>query len=246
MQSSMPGIAQPIKQEETVVQQASSKRHVSAGTIDEEELRAIFERTYGPIKDRGMEAFRSSQKLKRATAQLSSGWVSTDDYLLVDGYNIIFAWPDTSALARENLEAARELLLRRLENYQGVCACRLIVVFDAYKVKGGVRSVEEHGKIHIVYTKEKETADMYIEKVTRQIGKNYRVRVATSDAIEQTVTLGRGAVRISSREFLIELAQTRHVGRRRMKEEKVSRGDIFSRLPPHQREIFDRMRKGED
>ena len=207
MQSSLPGLPQKDESAEPVPKYTPPRRSASAGTIDDDELRAIFERTYGPIKDRGMEAFRSSQKLKRATAQLSSGWVSTDDYLLVDGYNIIFAWPDTSALARENLDAARDLLLRRLENYQGVCACRLIVVFDAYKVKGGVRSVEERGKIHIVYTKEKETADMYIEKASYDLSHKHRVRVATSDGLEQIIILGHGCARMSATELLFEVEQ---------------------------------------
>lgn len=105
------------------------------------------------------------------------------------------------------MDAARELLLRRLENYQGVCACRLIVVFDAYKVKGGVRSVEERGKIHIVYTKEKETADMYIEKASYDLSHKHRVRVATSDGLEQIIILGHGCARMSATELLFEVEQ---------------------------------------
>ena len=102
-----------------------------------------------------------------------------------------------------------------------------------------------HG-VEVVFTRHAESADNYIEAACDAAPKWLRVRVATSDAVEQTVTLGRGADRISSREFLIEITQTRQTGRVRMREEKVSRGDIFSRLPPHQREIFERMRRGEE
>ena len=208
MQSSLPRVyAEDKPKENTNIQKASSRTVSSANSIDDDELRAIFERTYGPIRNRGLEAFDSSKKIKRIEDTLNCNWVNADDYLLVDGYNIIFSWEDTSALARENLDAAREVLLNRLENYQGVCGCRLIVVFDAYKVKGGRRSVEERGKIHVVYTKEKETADMYIEKASYDLSHKHRVRVATSDGAEQIIILGHGSTRMSAMELLFEVEQ---------------------------------------
>ena len=109
------------------------------------------------------------------------------EYLLVDGYNIIFAWDELKELAKDNLDAARQRLINIMCNYQGVRQCNLILVFDAYKVKGNVGEIEKYHNITIVYTKEAETADMYIEKTTNQLGKDYRVRVATSDGLEQLI-----------------------------------------------------------
>ncbi|WP_306576433.1 NYN domain-containing protein, partial [Anaerotruncus massiliensis (ex Togo et al. 2019)] len=129
------------------------------------------------------------------------------EYLLVDGYNIIFAWDDLNALAQENLDAARGRLVDLLCNYRGFRQCEVIVVFDAYRVKGNPGEVERVHNISVVYTKEAETADMYIEKVTRELGKHNRVRVATSDALEQLIILGHGALRISADAFREEVAQ---------------------------------------
>ena len=165
--------------------------------------------------------------------------------LLVDGYNVIGAW-DVPKKERLPIEEARERLVHLIADYAGFSGEEVIVVFDGHYTDRPVRSQSVVHGVQVVFTKHAESADNYIEAVCAAAPKWRHVRVATSDSVEQTVALGRGAVRISSREFLIELTQTRHVGRRSMKEEKISRGDIFSRLPPHQREIFDRMRKGED
>jgi predicted RNA-binding protein with PIN domain len=127
------------------------------------------------------------------------------EYLLVDGYNIIFAWENLKKLSESDIEAARNKLTSILSNYAGFKKNKVILVFDAYKVKGGVGSVEEVGGISVVYTKEAETADMYIEKVTHEIGKKHRVRVATSDALEQMIILGHGAMRVSASMFLDEV-----------------------------------------
>ena len=127
--------------------------------------------------------------------------------MLVDGYNIIFAWDELKSLAKENLDAARESLISMLCNYQGYRKCRVIVVFDAYKVKGGTRSVERHHNIDVVYTKEAETADTYIEKASYQLGKQHHVRVATSDYTVQLIILGNHATRISASAFKKEVEQ---------------------------------------
>ena len=126
-------------------------------------------------------------------------------YLLVDGYNIIFAWEDLNALAKESLAAARQKLMDILCNYQGFKKCVLILVFDAYRVPGSPGTVEQYHKIHVVYTREAETADMYIERVTHEIGRERRVRVATSDGMEQIIILGHGALRVSARQFREEV-----------------------------------------
>ena len=123
------------------------------------------------------------------------------EYLLVDGYNIIFAWDELNALAKESLDTARHRLMDILCNYQGYQKCVLILVFDAYRVPGSPGAIEQYHNIHVVYTKEAETADMFIERVTHEIGKSRRVRVATSDGMEQVIILGHGALRVSARMF---------------------------------------------
>ena len=119
----------------------------------------------------------------------------------MDGYNIIFAWDELSQVAKTNFEAARNILADRLCNYRGFKKCELILVFDAYKVKGNPGEVTKYHNITVVYTKEAETADMYIEKVTKEIGKKHNVHVATSDGLEQIIILGHGALRLSARAF---------------------------------------------
>lgn len=176
----------------------------SGSLAEDKELHAIYERTYGPTKNR-----RPAQPSAREeVAQRIPGIQLTGpEYLLVDGYNIIFAWEELASLARTDISAARQLLMDILSNYQAFKKCRLILVFDAYKVQGGLGEVQKYHDISVVYTKEAETADSYIEKVTLQIGKKHRVRVATSDALEQLIILGHGALRISARAFREEVEQ---------------------------------------
>ena len=183
-----------------------------AGTIEQDkELQAIFERTYGPVKRQAFlppreprrPAPSETEQEKRIIREQFSG----PEYLLVDGYNIIFAWDELKAIAEENLDAARKQLCDILSNYRGFRKCRVIAVFDAYKVKGGQGSVEKYHGIHVVYTKEAETADAYIERATYEIGKHHRVRVATSDGPEQLIILGHGALRISASAFRQEVEE---------------------------------------
>ena len=129
------------------------------------------------------------------------------EYLLVDGYNIIFAWDELKDVARDSLDMARTKLIHMLSSYQGFLGTPVIIVFDAYKVKGNPGSVERMGDLSIVYTKEAETADSYIEKVTHELAKQHRVRVATSDGLEQVIILGAGALRVSARSFHEEVLQ---------------------------------------
>ena len=177
--------------------------------LQDKELMRIFEMTYGPIKRKNGEAMHTprsagSERIKPPKAvPLPEG----PEYLLVDGYNIIFAWEELAELARTDLDAARHRLIQILCNYQGYRRCELILVFDAYKVKGNPGSVERQHGIHVVYTKEAETADMYIEKVTHTLAKEHRVRVATSDGLEQIIILGHGAVRVPARQFREEVEQ---------------------------------------
>ena len=170
-------------------------------TLEEDaELLKIFERTYGPIKRDPLAAFRPVQKRERPDFAAEQ-WEIAPEYLLVDGYNIIFAWDELNALSKESLDAARHKLMDILCNYQGFQKCVLILVFDASRVPGSPGSIEQYHNIHVVYTKEAETADMFIERVTHEIGRNRRVRVATSDGMEQIIILGHGALRVSARMF---------------------------------------------
>ena len=131
--------------------------------------------------------------------------MKSKDYLLVDGYNIIFAWKELSELAEDNLEAAKTHLINQLCNYQGTKKMNLILVFDAYKVEGGQGSITREGDIYVVYTKEAETADQYIEKTTHELKKNYNVTVATSDGLEQVIIMSQGALRMSAKDLEIEV-----------------------------------------
>lgn len=172
----------------------------------DKELEEIFARTYGAVKPRAFHSVKATTKpkerpwkgLKQRTGK---------DYLLVDGYNIIHAWEDLSALAREDLDGARAKLIDLLRNYQSWRGSQVIVVFDAYKVKGGKGAVEQLGDLYVVYTKEAETADMYIERTTYQLSRDNRVRVATSDGLEQMIILGHGAQRMSAAELKYETDQ---------------------------------------
>ncbi len=174
---------------------------------DDSELIKIFEMTYGPIKRRGIDAMKTVKKPPQTASEYKprKQREKKGEYLLVDGYNIIFAWEDLKKIAEENLDLARTMLLNRLINYQGFKECRVILVFDAYKVKGNREEVEKHGGVSIVYTKEAETADTYIERTTHELSRDYHVRVATSDGLEQLIILGNGAFRISAETFLTEL-----------------------------------------
>ena len=191
--------------EEDETAEESAERYVREAASDSE-LMQIFERTYGPV----IRKIETSAVVKNAAPKEKpfrmKPRVSGKDYLLVDGYNIIFAWDDLREIAKDSLEGARDRLIDILINYQGFKKCEVILVFDAYKVKGNTGNIEKHAGISVVYTKEAETADMYIEKVTRELGKKHRVRVATSDGVEQIIILGGGATRVSASEFQKEVA----------------------------------------
>jgi len=177
----------------------------SGSRAEEKALEAIFTRTYGAVKPRG---FTPQSELRREENHpILSQMEPAETYLLVDGYNIIFAWDELKVLAKEDLDAARNRLIHILCNYQGYKRCGVILVFDAYRVKGGAGSVEKVNNIFVVYTKQAETADTYIERTTYELGKNHRVRVATSDGLEQTIILGHESQRVSARAFWEEVQQ---------------------------------------
>ena len=178
------------------------------GLSGDKELEAIFVRTYGPIRNRGMEALSQRRRTPAAGEELGRlAYVRRDDCLVVDGYNIIFAWEDLRRLAAVCLDDARRRLIQCLCSYRGVRQCRLILVFDAYRVKGGAGSGETVGGIEVVYTREGETADQYIERLSYELGRSCRLKVATSDGLERVLVLGHGAQRISAQEFRWEVDQ---------------------------------------
>ena len=199
----LPSVLHPPKEEPPLREQAA--RYYARVALDDE-LSAIFERTYGPVKRNPAQAVRE----RSSSAAPSKPWKLTEhdegpEYLLVDGYNIIHAWDSLRAVAEENLDAARNTLIERLRNYQGFKQSPVILVFDAYKVKGNPGSIEHLGGLDVVYTKEAETADMYIEKATYDLRKKHRVRVATSDGMEQVIILGHGALRVPASSFESEV-----------------------------------------
>ena len=183
--------------------QSQQYQHVKYSTSlnEEQELEDIFTRTYGTVKRRLSDSFDYKKELDSQVKIVQP----LPECLLVDGYNVIYSWPELKNLAKNHLDTARTRLIDILGNYQGYKQCQLIIVFDAYKVKGNLGTVEQLHNVHIVYTKEAQTADMYIEHVTHQLSQKYNVVVATSDALEQMIVIGRGARRMSSRELKLEV-----------------------------------------
>ena len=176
---------------------------------DDKELQAIFERTFGPVKRDRVSSYKKVVSALSYSGSSSSAKKDQEEYLLVDGYNIIFAWPELKELADADVRAAQTKLMDVLSNYQGYKKCTLILVFDAYKVEGHQEEVLTYHNIHVVYTKEAETADQYIEKTVHKIGRQHQVTVATSDGLEQIIIMGQGASRISARGLKEEIEETR-------------------------------------
>lgn len=210
---------------------------------EEKELEEIFIRTYGKVE----------RKLSSATATYTASSQKTrhkkeekiQEFLLVDGYNIIFAWEDLKELAKINIESARNKLMDILCNYQGFKKCTVILVFDAYKVDGYAQEIMKYHNIHVVYTKQAETADQYIEKVVHSIGRKYNVRVVTSDGVERVITLGQGGTIISSQEFEEEV----EIVRRQIMEEEESRRKseknyLFNHMDKELAETMEEVRLG--
>ncbi len=172
----------------------------------DDELKRILERTYGPLERKKKDEekvyeFKKEEKAVKIKKPIG------EEYLLVDGYNIIHSFPELKKIAEKDMSAAREELIGRMCSYQSYAGMNLILVFDAYKVKGGKESVEKVHNISVVYTKEAQSADMYIEKTARTLVQKGRVRVATSDSLEQIIILGSGALRVSAEFFYLEVCE---------------------------------------
>ncbi len=214
----------------------------------EEELKAIFERTYGPVKK---ERGSFEKRVRRSSSDSVSAYrpvkkeMPQEQYLLVDGYNIIFSWEDLNELSRVNMEGARSKLADLLCNYQGYRKCHVILVFDAYKVEGNHGEVVKYHNIHIVYTKEAETADQYIEKTVHAIGRKYGVTVATSDGLEQVIILGQGARRLSARGLREEIeAASIEIRGDYLNRQGPTKNLLIHQLPGEMAELMEDVRLG--
>lgn len=232
-----------------------AEAYLKEGVQNGEELRAIFERTYGAVKRerQGWERV-SKRNPNRNPSARSSETENTrkekkrepiKEYLLVDGYNIIFAWEDLNELSKINIESARNKLMDRLSNYQGYKKMTLILVFDAYKVKGNPGSVMKYHNIYVVYTKEAETADQYIEKTVHEIGRKYQVTVATSDALEQVIILGQGGNRLSAANLLEEVeAVEAEISKKVQKKTPKEKNYLFDHLDEEMADLMEEVRLG--
>ena len=229
---------------------------VSAFSAEDKELQEIFERTYGGREEAGKQGRHASNPKGLASGSLVQPQSDSkyqkrektpgEVFLLVDGYNIIHAWEELKALAKENLDSSRDALMDILSEYHGSRQGHLIVVFDAYKVKGGQERVYRYHNIDVVYTKEAETADAYIERVTRKIGKNNDVTVATSDGLEQIIIWGHGARRMSASELKAEVEQAKIEVRAFLEQRNSMKTRLFDHLPKEEAKMLERMRLGEE
>ena len=223
---------------------------VGAFSAEDKELAEIFNRTYGKSESKGKtgSAYDPMSVVHRPSAPRKveiKPQERQEEYLLVDGYNIIFSWDDLNELSKTNIAAARQKLMDVLCNYQGFKKCTLILVFDAYKVEGFQGEVQKYHNIHVVYTKEAETADQYIEKTVHQIAKKYKVTVATSDATEQVIIWGAGAMRLSAQGLLQEVRETNKEIQRLLEEtKKPGRESILKGLAPEVAELLEEVRLG--
>lgn len=225
----------------------NGKFSYSGSYEEEEELQAIFERTFGPMK-RDRTAFQKKTVHSSTPAtRYRAGKPRQEEYLLVDGYNIIFSWEELNELAKENIHAACDKLMDILSNYQGYRKCTLILVFDAYKVEGHVEEIITYHNIYVVYTKEAETADQYIEKTVHRIGRQYQVTVATSDGLEQVIIMGQGAHRISAQGLKKEIEDTEKTAREEWHQRRQSsKTYLFDHMSEEMQEQIEKIRLGEN
>ena len=236
---------------------------------EEKELKAIFEKTFGPVKSKkynsnsrsfgnlesgssfsgnGGKRSQSSElpgKTSQGAWRNSNLAIHRDDYLLVDGCNIIFAWEDLRDLAQADFHAAQTRLMDILSDYQGIKGCILILVFDAYRVEGHPEETFQYHNIHVVYTREAETADQYIERTVHKIGRKHNVTVATSDGLEQIIIMGQGAARISARGFKEEIASAKQQMREEWQEHRdSSKTYLFDSMTPELKSHMEDIRLG--
>ena len=234
--------------ENSAVEEHSGRASAYTGTYAEEkELQAIFERTFGPVnRDRRQEYSKRvvhapSETVYRPIKQTKK----RDEYLLVDGYNVIFAWDELRELSLTNMDAARDRLIDLLSDYQGYKKCTLIIVFDAYKQEGHREEILKYHNVFVVYTREAETADQYIEKTVHKIGRQNDVTVATSDGMEKIIILGQGARRLPSSVLKEEIEQARQEMHAEWKEkQQSSRNLLIDNVSDEMRAYLQNVRLG--
>lgn len=213
---------------------------------NEEELKAIFERTFGPVKQNRSAFQKKTVNASSDTVRYRPSKPKKEEYLLVDGYNIIFSWEELNELAKENIHAACDKLKDILSNYQGYRKCTLILVFDAYKVEGHQEEIIPYHNIYVVYTKEAETADQFIEKTVHKIGRQNQVTVATSDGLEQIIIMGQGAHRISARGLQKEIEDTEKAARQEWHQRRQSsKNYLFDNMSEELQAEMEKIRLGE-
>lgn len=238
---------QQLKAQQAVMgERSAAASSVSGGgsLAMDKELQEIFERTYGRTK-RERQSFGYATAPKTEYHRPRPEKKPQKEYLLVDGYNIIFSWEELKELAKINIESARNKLMDILSNYQGYKKNTLILVFDAYKVAGNPGEQTKYHNIHVVYTKEAETADQYIEKTVHEIGRQYHVTVATSDATEQIIVLSQGAARMSARELQEEIQQVNQEIRETWLERHPKSKDyLLDHIPEDMADFMEEVRLG--
>lgn len=227
-------------------EQESSEQWIGVDEVDR-----ILDRTFYANRKEGFTPHKGIAHRKRQTKQ-AQVWeygqgnakpaIKREKYLLVDGYNVIFAWEELNELAKVNIDGARGRLMDILCDYQGIRKCHLIVVFDAYRVKGHPTEISDYHNIHVVYTKEAETADQFIEKFAHENGRKYDVTVATSDGLEQIIIRGQGCGLISAREFEKEVASVKKGVVSRLQEQKQSGHTLMDSLSEDSRKELDSLK----
>ncbi len=240
---------EPGKEESGAPKRNSRRGKQTPGSVEEEkELEEIFTRTYGMQKRRrGNDSAHTETfgKTKEDKPYVYRPKEKLPEYLLVDGYNIIFAWDELKELAKVNIDSARDKLMDILCNYQGFRKCSVILVFDAYRVEGHREEIVKYHNIYVVYTKEAETADQYIERTAHEIGRKYQVTVATSDGLEQIVIRGQGCIMMSARELQDEIAYVnQEIQKEYMGQHSGSRNYLFDYLPEELAEKLHEVRMG--
>ena len=227
-------------------EQESSEQWIGVDEVDR-----ILDRTFYANRKEGFTPHKGIAHRKRQTKQAqvreygqgnAKPAIKREKYLLVDGYNVIFAWEELNELAKVNIDGARGRLMDILCDYQGIRKCHLIVVFDAYRVKGHPTEISDYHNIHVVYTKEAETADQFIEKFAHENGRKYDVTVATSDGLEQIIIRGHGCGLISAREFEKEVASVKKGVVSRLQEQKQSGHTLMDSLSEDSRKELDSLK----
>ncbi|MDO4650623.1 MAG: TetM/TetW/TetO/TetS family tetracycline resistance ribosomal protection protein [Eubacteriales bacterium] len=223
-----------------------SSRSSGMGSYEEDkELQAIFERTFGPVKRQRFTERKTYQSSSTPTKSTRKKANTQEEYLLIDGYNIIYAWPELRELASDDLHAAQTRLIDIMSNYQGYTGMNLILVFDAYKIEGHAEEVLKYHNIYVVYTKEAETADQYIEKTVHKLSKDYKVTVATSDGLEQVIIMGQGALRMSARDLKEDLELRKQQTMTEWKERRQSsKSYLFDNLSDELSDYVEDIRLG--